>query len=197
MRKISKVALLLLLSILSGCFQEPVKDIQLESTAEKQLFLETIFEKDQGERDGKRDAELVLKYGKDSKEAMAYVEAQWEQDANNLSNIAWYLKTYGYPDKNELGEIAAMTPWVVVHHSTDIGVRNEYFEDLYRAYLREDIDETAFAMYLGRTYEFIHKERLQMSSPYTSVDEINTLIEKLDLKDKKQEIDKSLRIAQE
>lgn len=196
MRKISTLALLLLF-ILSGCFQEPAKDIQLESTAEKQLFLETIFEKDQGVRDGKRDAELVLRYGKDSKEAVAYAEAQGEQDAKNLSNIAWYLKTYGYPDKNELGEIAAMTPWVVVHHSTDIGVRNEYFEDLYRAYLREDIDETAFAMYLGRTYEFIHQERLQMNSPYTSVDQINTLVEKLDLKDKKQEIDKSLRKEQE
>ena len=85
-----KLTLLLLLSILSGCFQEPAKDIQLESIAEKQLFLETIFEK-------------VM---------------------------------------------------------------------------------------------FIHKERLQMNSPYTSVDEINTLIEKLDMKDKKQEIDRSLRKEQ-
>jgi len=155
----------------------------LETGEDKRRFLEKILEDDQKVRDGK-DSELMLKYGKDSKEHMEYVQAQWRQDEINLIKIEKYLEKFGYPSKNELGKDAAIAPWLVIHHSTDTQIRNRNFEVLYEAYLREDIDATAMSLYLGRTYEFTYGKRFRMESPYKSEDEINQLIKELDLKEK-------------
>lgn len=158
---------------------------QLETADSKKAYLEKILEDDQAVRDGEKSAELMLKYGKDSEEYMEYVKAQWKQDEINLQKIETYLRKYGYPKKDKLGKDAAIAPWLVIHHSTDTGVRNRNFEILYKAYLSRDIDDTAMAMYLGRTYEFTFKERFRMESPYKSEDEINQLIEKLNLEKEK------------
>jgi hypothetical protein len=157
----------------------------LETDEAKRGFLEKIYKDDQQVRDGKKEAELLLTYGKDSKEHMDYVQAQWKQDEINLQKIETYLGKYGYPKKDELGKEAALAPWIVIHHSTDTGIRNRHFEILYQAYLTGDIEDTAMSLYLGRTYEFTFKESFEMKSPYRSEDKINQLIKKLNLEEKK------------
>ncbi|MEZ4933326.1 MAG: hypothetical protein R2788_14550 [Saprospiraceae bacterium] len=158
---------------------------QLETADSKKAYLEQILADDQAVRNGEISAELMLKYGKDSEEYMEYVKAQWDQDEINLHKIETYLEEYGYPKKDELGKDVAIAPWLVIHHSTDTGIRNRNFEILYKAYLSGDIDDTAMSMYLGRTYEFTFKERFRMENPYKSEDEINQLIEKLNLEEEK------------
>jgi hypothetical protein len=158
---------------------------QLETADSKKAYLEQILADDQAVRNGEISAGLMLKYGKDSEEYMEYVKAQWDQDEINLHKIETYLEEYGYPKKDELGKDAAIAPWLVIHHSTDTGIRNRNFEILYKAYLSGDIDDTAMSMYLGRTYEFTFRERFRMENPYKSEDEINQLIEKLNLEEEK------------
>lgn len=166
---------------------------QLGTADSKRAYLEKILEDDQAVRDNDKSAELMLKYGKDSKEDLEYAKAQWKQDAINLQKIEAYLRKYGYPKKDELGKDAAMAPWAVIHHTTDTGIRNIFFEAFYIAYLSGDISDTEMALYLGRTYEFTFRERLQMESPYRSEDQINQLIEKLNLGEAKANAQKNAK----
>lgn len=194
--KRGKLILIITIALIVGCNENVNKeDLNIESEInnlkteqDKIKFLEAILEEDQKVRDGEKVAALMLKYGKDSKEYMEYINAQWKQDEINLQKIEIYLKTFGYPNKKSFGKDAAIAPWLVIHHSTDLGVRNRNFEYLYAAYLIEDIDDTAMSMYLGRTYEFTFRERLRMESPYKPEDEINQLIEKLNLEEKKAKV---------
>ena len=80
-----------------------------------------------------------------------------------------------------MGQDAAMVPWLVIHHNTDLSQRNSYFSMLQEAYQNEDISSTQFCLYLGRSHEFAFGNRLQMESPYTEEDEIMALIKALDL----------------
>ncbi len=154
---------------------------QLNTFEAKKIYLENILDDDQTIRD---DSELVLSKGLDSQEHKEYIKAQWEQDEINLIKIEKYLNTYGYPTK-EMGKRATTAPWVVIHHSNVYGVRERNFEIIYEAYLNNHIDENAMSLYLGRMYSIKNGERLQMKSPYKQDDEINVLIQKLNLEDKK------------
>lgn len=164
---------------------------QLENNEEKTSYLEKIMEDDQKVRNSSEDAALILKYGKDSKEAMAYVERQWAQDEINLEKVEAYLSEYGHPEKAAVGEKVASVPWMVVHHQTDNTIRNKHFETLYNAYLEENISDTQFSLYLGRTYEFTFRKRFIMESPFRSEDEIDYLIKALNLEERKIKVDQN------
>jgi coenzyme F420-reducing hydrogenase alpha subunit len=153
---------------------------QLQSIEAKKNYLDKIYEDDQSVR-GSKGQELMLKFGKDSEEYMDYIKAQWMQDEMNLEKVEAYLKVFGYPKKEEVGENAALAPWLVIHHSTDLEARNRNFKDLYEAYLTKKIDDNAMSFYLNRTYQFTFKERMKIESPFKSEDEINQLIKALDL----------------
>lgn len=157
---------------------------QLETVSAKRTYLETIWEDDQAVRDNEKSSELMLKYGKDSDEYMGYIKNQWSQDEINLIKVEKYLEFYGYPDK-EFGDKATTTPWLVIHHAQGYEARERNFEKVYEAYLKGDIDNVAISFYLGRMYEMKEGERLVMESPYTAEDEINRLINKLNLNEKK------------
>ena len=173
---------ILVLSILFFCAcqskQESIsKDIEsqvekLLTNEDKKLFLEKILEDDQSVRDSKKSAALMMKYGKDSKEEMEYTRQQCSQDEVNLVKIESYLNKFGYPNIINLGEEAATAPWIVIHHTTDVDVRNRNFKKLYQAYLNDNIDDTQLAFYLGRTYKFINREDFYIKSPFKSEDEI-------------------------
>ena len=102
---------------------------KLESLEDKKQYLEKILEDDQKVR-GIEGQELMLKYGKDSKEHMDYIKAQWKQDEINLRKIETYLGKYDYPKKDEMGRDVATAPWIVIHHQTDTEIRNRNFETL-------------------------------------------------------------------
>ena len=157
------------------------KEVQSLLTQEaKRAFLEKIIEDDQRVRDGALSADLVLKYGHNSKEHRAYIEAQIQQDALNLEKIEMYLKYYGHPGI-ELGSDAVSAPWMVIHHAQGYEARERNFPLLYRAYKNGIIDDGAMSFYLGRMHRIKTGERFDMEGPYTGEDEINALIETLGL----------------
>lgn len=193
--KLGKIILSIILISIFGCKSEtkqPVEHLkeieneirQLVTTNAKKMYLEKILEEDRAVRDGKKSADLMLKYGKDSDEYMEYVKAQWKQDEINLIKIEKYLEIHGYPEK-VMGEMATTSPWMVIHHAQGYEARERNFEKVYEAYLEGDIDDGAISFYLGRMYQMKKGERLQMESPYKAEDEINQLIKELNLDEKK------------
>lgn len=153
----------------------------LKSIEEKKNYLEKIFEDDQAVRETD-DSAILLKFGPESKEYKEIQKKQWDQDFINLLKIEAFLSKFGHPKRNEVGEIAAITPWTVIHHAQGIEIREKYFKILYQAYLDGHIDDSAMSMYLGRWYQMIHKTRFTMKSPFKPEDEINELIKVLKIK---------------
>lgn len=152
----------------------------LESFEDKKSYLEAIYKDDQRVRDAEKSTELINKYGINSKEYRIYGQAMRQQDAINLAKIEGYFATYGYPEK-EMGEIATMTPWLVIHHAEGYKVREGNFEIIYGAYLEGSIDIDAVSFFLGRMYEIKFGERFRMGNPYRLEDEVDMLMEKLGL----------------
>lgn len=165
----------------------------LKTNDHKKAFLEKILEEDQGVRKPGVSANLKIKYGEDSQEYNDYYQAQWKQDAINLVKVEKYIATFGYPSKKDLGDKAATAPFLVIQHSTDSEARDRNFESLYKAYLEDNIDDTAMSFYLGRNYDFKFGKRFDMPSPYKSVDEINQLIKELGLEERQISIQEGVK----
>ena len=200
MNKVKLVLIFTLVSIL-GCSEqvnltdamtaEIENEIQLLKTPDaKKKYLEKILEDDQSVRDGQLSADLMLKYGKNSKEHMEYVKTQWKQDEINLVKIEKYFEIHGYPDK-ELGTKATTAPYMVIHHARDYEPRMRNFEIVYEAYLNGNIDDGAISFYLGRMYQMKNGERLYIESPFRPEDEINQLIKELGLEQQKAKVEKN------
>lgn len=183
---------LLLLLALWGCSGPSSSETELSAAIDQEVqalttvedhkqYLEQIEADDQGIRQGNRGAMLKLQYGEDSEEYREYVQSFMAQDARNLLKIQAYLDQHGYPQWTEVGYQAASTPWLVVHHSSDPALRNSFFELFYRAYRNGNIDDNQFTMYLNRTYALLHGDLLTLESPYTTQEQIDTLVKLLDL----------------
>lgn len=192
--KIVQLIYVLLLVCVLGCvdtqidFSETDKEIKkLETDDDKRKFLETLFELDQEVR-GEQGSEIMLQYGMDSNEYRDYIQSQINQDAINLIKVERYIAHYGHPKKSKLGEIAALTPWAVIHHAQGYAARENNFEILYQAYLEGDIDDGKFSMFLGRMYYIRNGKRFEMESPYRSDDEINQLIRELNMQQVKKKV---------
>jgi len=158
--------------------------LALESVQNKRDYLEKIFEDDQKLRDGK-GSEIMIKYGMDSKEYNDHIKLMNKQDEENLNKIETYFKIYGHPKQSEVGEIAAITPWAVIHHGQEYEPRERNFSVLYSAYLNGDLDDGQVSMLLGRMYEMKKGERFRMMGDYNSEGKIKQLIEKLNLSTQK------------
>ncbi len=197
--KIEKYILLLLSLLYIGCSGNSNDGdaiiaheiIKLKTDEDKKRYLEKILEDDQQVR-GSKGQELMLKYGKDSKEHMDYIKAQWEMDKINLLKVEKYLEIHGYPNK-DFGDLATTTPWMVIHHAQGYDTRERNFEIVYEAYLNGDIEDGAISFYLGRMYEMKNRERLIMQNPYKSEDEINKLIKELNLEEKKANVQQKIK----
>jgi hypothetical protein len=159
------------------------ENLQLESILDKRNYLESIFKDDQKVR-SEKGSEIMIEHGKDSEEFRAYINTQIKQDEQNLNKIEAYLKNYGHPVRSEVGEIAAITPWSVIHHSQGYEPKKRNFEALYKAYKNNDIDDGQISMLLGRMYLIKNGERSRKGSPLKSADEIKQLIEELGLDNK-------------
>ncbi len=197
--KIRNITIGIFIIFILGCFKkaenpdpnivlEIEKEIEkLKTNDDKKAFLEKVLKDDQKVRDGS-DAAIIQEFGYDSKEHLEHTKIMWKQDEINVIKIEKYLEKFPYPKKTELGDDAAMAPWLVIHHSSNIGLRNKYFEILYQAYLDQNIDDGGFSLYLGRTYDFTFGERLKMKNPFRPEDEINALIKALGLEERKEKI---------
>ena len=164
---------------------------QLKGLEEQRKYLEKIAEDDQKFR-GSEDAEVMLKYGRESQEYADYITKQIKQDNINLFKVEQYLNIHGHPSK-EHGASAVSAPWIVIHHAPTYEARERNFETIYTAYLDGYLDDGDLSFYLGRMYQMKKGKRLKMESPYKMEDEINQLIEELDLNDKKERIQNMAR----
>lgn len=164
----------------------------LETNKSKKDYLINIYKDDQIVRDGDKGQEIVLKYGKGSKEDIEYIKAQREMDAINLFKIKTYLEKYGYPVEVELEDYATTIPWLVVHRAPAYETREKYFEPIYKAYLTGDISIEELNTYLGGMYELKNNERLKIENPYTGEQELSALIQELGLEKKKSSVDQSV-----
>ena len=180
------VILFITMQIVLGCEQQRESlasdysaEIQnLTSNDLKREYLEAIFKIDQQVRSPEEESTIIFTYDRDSEDHLFKMK---ETDAINLNKVEAYLAFYGHPSKKDLGEIAALTPWVVVHHSRDYQSRLVNFMYLYKGYLNMDIKESSFSMYLARMYQIKNGERLDMGGPYKEKDKITRLINELDL----------------
>ena len=145
-------------------------------------YLEQLFQDDQELRQG-QSSQLMLQYGKESPEFQAFQEQFNARDALNLKKTEYYLKQYGYPTVEEVGELAAAAMWAVIHHADDLDARRRNFPALYKAYQDGAIDDAAFSMYLNRTYEQQFGERLTLEGSFREEQRIDTLIRALKLPD--------------
>ena len=153
----------------------------LKTIGQKNDYLEKIHQADQDIRDG-RDSELVLKYGLDSPEVKSFYSKMDSIDALNLEKIELYLKEFGYPNKDSVTTEAAIAPWIVIHHSTDVDKRKGFFTDLFQAYNDGFINTDQFELYLGRTYKLEFGTYPFGEGAYDPIEKINRLIEELNLK---------------
>lgn len=152
----------------------------LKTTEAKRSYLESIFRDDQKLRGG-HGQQIMIKYGPDSKEYKEYIQHQIKQDAENLLKIETYMAKHRHPNKSEVGERAAVTPWAVIHHAQGYEVREKNFAILYQAYVQGDIDEGQLSMFLGRMYRIKNGHSFEMKTTHTAEDEINQLIIELNL----------------
>jgi len=153
----------------------------LQTFENKKVYLEQVFEDDQRMRRGGQSTQIGLKYGHNSKEHMEFIKTMNALDALNLVKIELYLEKYGHPIKKEVGELAAIAPWAVIHHSSTYEDRVRNFEYLYKAYKNQDIEDGHFSMFLDRMYRFKYDERLDMGMSYKEKDRIERLIKELKL----------------
>ncbi len=150
----------------------------LQTTQQKQEYLEAIFKIDQDVRD---DSTLILKYDKESPEYSKHYEKMRLVDEMNLQKIEAYLNQFGYPSRDAMSEIALFTPYVVIHHSSTTEDRRRNFPFLKEAYKDGNLSESSFSMYLARWYQMEFNERLDMRGSYKEKDKIRRMLDSLSL----------------
>ncbi|MBQ4805198.1 hypothetical protein J8L88_20220 [Aquimarina sp. MMG015] len=182
----NKVIYCLIFILILGCNKEDKisKEIVLEvkslyTNDEKMAFLEEIHLQDQKVR--KNLAEVELEFGYDSDEKKGAIQQMIKNDRINLQKIELYLQEYGHPSKDTLGELAAGTPWIVIHHSGNIESRQRNFTYLYNAYINKDLKPGSFSFYLERFHRMKFGNRFTLPNPYKQEQLIDSLIKRLDL----------------
>lgn len=145
--------------------------IALDTIEKRKAYLETIFADDQGVRQGDTNR-----------------KERHKADASNMQKIEKYLDIHGHPKRSEVGEMAASTPWTVIHHQSGRNndeIRHKYFPMFYQAYWDEDIKGSQMWLFLDRMYYFKHGERFKMKSPYMEADAIDSMIQVLEIRQPK------------
>lgn len=183
-----KIFLIIFLTTTISCQNPPKNDTSnveeeiaaLKSNADREKYLESIFEADQNIRNGE-SSEILFKYGKKSKELKAFYKKMDSIDKLNLNRVETYLKKFGYPQIDSVSQNANLTPWLVIQHSADIQTRKSNFQVLNEAYKNKNLNANQFDLYLGRTYEIINGTYPRTEGPYNPEEKIARLIKELNL----------------
>lgn len=185
---IKNIILILSLIALSGC-QQYDKDEEvdvdqeiagLKTHTEKEKYLVSIFRLDQNIRNGE-SSEILLKYGENSEELRRFYKKMDSIDRLNMKRVESYLDQFEYPDRESFSQNAIITPWLVIHHSSDIKTRKKYFQVLKRAYQNGNLTSNQFDLFLGRTYHIKNGKYPSWEGPYKPDEKIDWLIDELDL----------------
>ncbi len=155
----------------------------LKTDTDKRNYLEEIFKTDQSSRQG-QGSEIQQIYGKTSPEYQKFIKNSDRIDSLNLVKVESYVKHFGYPNPKRLGEIAAQTPWVVIHHARNYEDRLRNFKSLQKAYQNGHIDSGAFSLFLERMYNYKFRQRYIIEGKYNPQNQIDSLIKLLELNEK-------------
>lgn len=190
--KSNPILFIIFIILFFSCKEEAVHNYQAEidqlsTYVQQSEFLEKIYYLDQNIRT--EGSELLQKTGEKSIEYKNNRDSLMKLDVINLAKIEAYLSKYGYPSLKNHSEDAVLTPWLVIHHNPDKETSRKHFKTLYQAYKKGDIDGSAFTLYLGRFYDIVYHERLDLESPYTEEFEVDTLVKALDLVQLRDEVD--------
>ena len=140
-----------------------------------------IYTSDQIVR-GDAESKILQEHGRDSKEYRELFELRQKTDKANLARIEKLYAKYGYPKTKEVGELAASAPWAVVHHAGSLEDRLRAFPIMREGYKIGEIDDSAFSMYLNRTYEHQNNgKRLRMNGTFKTKTQIDSLLTLLNL----------------
>lgn len=137
---------------------------QLISNEEKIAFLEKLYLGDQ------RDRNTAIPH----KQLIA-------NDSIRLQKMSAYLDVYGYPSRSKLSKSAADTPYIILHHAPTNTARHKYFPLMYKAMLDGNISDRTLASFLGRFQKIENGKWIEFDRPFTTEEEIDTLLEALDL----------------
>ena len=152
----------------------------LKSTEAKRDFLEEVFKEDQKYRQG-QSSQILQTYGKLSKQYQSFMIDSDRNDSLNLAKVESYVKIHGYPNLQTLGELAAQTPWAVIHHANNYEDRLRNFKLLHQAYQDGNIDSGAFSLFLERMYNYKFRQRYVIEGVYDQAEQIEKLIQLLEL----------------
>ncbi|MDA9774194.1 hypothetical protein N9B82_04480 [Saprospiraceae bacterium] len=155
-------------------------------------FLEDVIILDQKVRTDATKIEQI--YGYKSEELREARQKMMATDDLLIEQISLYLDNYGFPSKKDYSSDALMAPYMVLHHSSELGNRNKYrkkyFPILYEAYKKGDFDGLAF--FLGRMHHFEFGNFMSFENPYTEEFEIQELTKALGLTVIMEEIDEKM-----
>jgi len=184
---VSKIISFLFLLIFFSCQTEEqtnkplTLEIQfLKSDADKKTYLEEIFKTDQSLRQG-QTSEIIQTYGKASQQYQKFIADFDRTDSLNLVKVEKFIKHFGYPNPEKLGELAAQTPWAVIHHARSYETRVKHFKTLQKAYQDGHIDSGAFSLFLERIYNLKFRQRYIIEGKYNPQNQIDSLIKLLEL----------------
>ena len=111
----------------------------------KASFLEQVFLDDQLVRNEWQEVNV-----EDSAALSKALHAVRVTDSINLLKIEQYLHHFSYPNPKSLSELAALTPWLVIHHATYNDPRIKNYPHILNAYSNAFITEEQFRWYTSR-----------------------------------------------
>ena len=124
----------------------------LTTSMAQQQFLEKLWENDQEIRD--RKTEIQSRNSSNLTTQKKINEEMRAGDDSRLQQLEYYLSVHGHPQIGLHGKKAAMTPWLLVHHSGTLEARERNFDYLYKAYIQGDLSESQFSLYLYRWHHY-------------------------------------------
>ncbi len=113
-------------------------------------YLKAIYSNDRAVRFYEDSVMAVA--GFRSEEHLAAIDSMYRMDSVLTLKINDYLITYGYPERDEYGEVANMTPWLILNHSPIEKIRLDQFKTLYKAYKEDNLEERRLIEFLEREY---------------------------------------------
>ena len=162
----------------SNNIDEDVKS--LNTIEKKEIFLVSLFSKDQSVRNEKKELEILKRNGFDmsSDEYQEYVKEMITVDSINFLHAKKYLESYGYPASKNFSYKASYAITTICLHQ-----RYEkqliLFPFIYRAYKNKDLSRDDFSFLLNR----MHINKYGDSHPHavTNEENIKELLDKLEL----------------
>lgn len=152
---------------------------EVKNDADLRVFLHRMLANDQRYRN--MEDSIISSYGYESDEHYELWDQIHLADAENVIRVQALLSKLGYPDIDIVGKNNAMVPILVIHHTSDFDLREEYFPVFHDAYRQGHIDDEMMLLFLERTYHMKNGEAYpNESGVFQYVQRIDDLIFELE-----------------